>query len=333
MRREKPIAQTALNPEISVDIKQILELLGPEQLSGNDVTGGLLADALVSFSTAPTTATTTIRQLQASDPSGFAVAAVRLLASTEEKSPGVDYVAGLVISGNLWIEPLLDERVLTVEAAVPLAAKIAAVERCLDVYLVDKLVAKAGGDVSAIPSTAALRVLELVDAISDCSRLASHLVRFLRHPSDKVRSKAALLLGRANWNLARVETLLASDDKRVRANAVESLWGHQGPEVRKILWKAAEDKSGRVIVNALLGLCQTGDREAYSRLAKLAGTADPVLRSGAAWAMGETGDPEFGEALEKLERDSNAKVRAVAEKSRKKLGAPAAPDPPPAVNA
>jgi hypothetical protein len=250
------------------------------------------------------------------------VAAVRLLASADERSPGVEYIAGLVEAGKLWIEPLLDERALTMEAAVPLAGKLASVERGLDVHLVDKLVAQWGGDVSAIPSVAALRVLELVDKISDCSRLASHLVRFLRHSSPKVHSKAALLLGRANKNLARVKSLLASDDKRVRANAVESLWGHQGQDVRKMLWEATEDKFGRVVVNALLGLCQTGDREAYSQLGKLAGTPDPALRSGVAWAMGEIGDPEFGEALEKLQRDSNAKVRAVAEKSRKKLRVP-----------
>jgi hypothetical protein len=225
-----------------MDIRKILELLDAEQLPRNDATTKLLADAVASFSAHAASAATTIRQLQAGDPSGFTVAAVRLLASAEERSPGVEYIAGLVEAGKLWIEPLLDERVLTMEAAVPLAGKLASVERGLDVHLVDKLVAQWGGDVSAIPSVAALRVLELVDKISDCSRLASHLVRFLRHPSPKVHSKAALLLGRANKNLARVKSLLASDDKRVRANAVESLWGHQGQDVRKMLWEATEDK-------------------------------------------------------------------------------------------
>ncbi|MGH9593902.1 MAG: HEAT repeat domain-containing protein [Bryobacteraceae bacterium] len=307
-----------------MDIKQILELLDAEQLPGNDATSDFLSDAVASFPSRSASAATTIRRLQTGDPSGFAVAAVRLLASAEQRSPGAEYIASLVTAGNLWIEPLLDERVLSLEAAVPLAAKLVAVERCLDVQLVDKLVANAGGDVSAIPSATALRVLELVDAISDCSRLASHLVRFLRHPNAKVHSKAALLLGRANKNLTRVKNLLVSDDMRVRANAVESLWGHPGQDVRKMLWEATEDKSGRVVVNALLGLCQTGDRDAYLRLETLAQAADPALRSGAAWAMGETGDPDFGEALEKLEQDGDAKVRAVAEKSRQKLHGPEA---------
>ena len=77
-----------------------------------------------------------------------------------------------------------------------------------------------------------------------------------------------------------------------------------------------------MVVNALLGLCQAGDRNAYLRLAELGETSDPALRSGAAWAMGETGDLEFEEALEKLAQDGDAKVRAMAVKSQKKLRRP-----------
>jgi HEAT repeat protein len=165
-------------------------------------------------------------------------------------------------------------------------------------------------------------VLALVDAISDCLLLGSNLSRFLNHPSDRVRSKAALMLGRSNWNLTRIESLLASDDHRLRANAVESLWGHRHADVQNILWDATQDPCGRVVVNALLGLCQVGDRKAYSRLAELAETSDPALRSGAAWAMGEIGDPEFGDTLEKLVQDADVKVSDMARKSQKKLRGP-----------
>jgi hypothetical protein len=308
-----------------MDFKQILMLLGREQVPGDETISGLLADAVANFSTNPANAIGAIRQLQAKDPSGLVLAAMRLLVAAEEKSPGLQYIAGLLTAGNLLvdlIDPLLDERVLPLEVAVPLARRMAAVELLLDVHLVRKMMANAGGDVGAIKSATALHVLGLVGAISDCSRLTSYLVQLLRHPSAKVRSKAALLVGRANWNLTRVKSLLAADDGRVRANAVESLWGHRDSDVLTILWGATKDPCGRVVVNALLGLCQAGDREAYSRVAKLAEAANPALRSGAAWAMGETGDPEFGATLENLERDGDAKVRAMAEKSRKKLRPP-----------
>jgi hypothetical protein len=65
-----------------------------------------------------------------------------------------------------------------------------------------------------------------------------------------------------------------------------------------------------------------GDRKAYSRLAELAETSDPALRSGAAWAMGEIGDPEFGDTLEKLVQDADVKVSDMARKSQKKLRGP-----------
>jgi hypothetical protein len=298
------------------------ELLGPKPLLGEQTTASLFQDGVAAFPSNRVQAISAIRRLQTSDPAGLSLAAVQLLEGAEEKSPGLEGAAGLLTGAGLLAGLFLDKRCLSADAAVALARKIASVEPFLDVHLVRQVVENAAGKVGAIKIAEALQVLGLVDAISDCSRLGSYLVQFLNHPSDKVRSKAALMFGRSNWNLTRVERLLASDDNRLRANAVESLWGHRHSDVRKILWNATRDPCGRVVINALLGLCQAGDREAYALLASLAATADPVLRSGAAWAMGEIGDPEFGEALEKLAEDGDAKVRAMAEKSRKKLRTP-----------
>jgi hypothetical protein len=297
------------------------EPLGAKPLLGEQTTTSLFQDAVAAFRSNRVQAIGTIRRLQICDPSGLGRAAVEFLFSAEEESPGLEGAAGLLTAAGLLAGLFLDKRLLSLEAAESLAHKIASVQPFLDVHLVRQLVDNAAGKVGAIKNGEALQVLGL-DAISDCSRLGSYLVQFLNHPSDKVRSKAALLLCRSNWNLTRVERLLASDDSRLRANAVESLWGHRHPDVRKILWSATRDPCGRVVINALLGLCQAGDREAYAHLVALTRAADPVLRSGAAWAMGEAGDPEFAEALEKLAQDGDAKVRAMAGKSQKKLRAP-----------
>ena len=302
-----------------MDIKHILKLLGDQQVPGDEVTSGFLADALSNFAADPAGSRSVIRQLQAKDSSGFALAAVRLLVTSEEKSPGLQYIAGLITAGAVLLDPLLDERLLPLDVAVPLARKVTVAEPLLDVHLVRKMMENVKGDVNAISTTKALHGLGLVGAISDCSRLTFQLVQFARHPSAHVRSKAVLLLGRANWNLNRIKGYLEANDDRVRANAIESSWHHDTPEVLDILWKATNDRSNRVVVNALLGLCQAGDREAYARVYKLAGAPGAGLRSGAAWAMGEIGDMEFEETLEKLEKDGDAKVRAMAEKSRKKL--------------
>lgn len=224
----------------------------------------------------------------------------------------------LLESPNL-IESLLDERQLSLEQAIAMVRNLAPVEPLLDVQIMKAVLARSGADVAAVKAPAASRALQLVASFSNGARLTAYLVRFLRHPNAEVRSKAVLLLGRANLNLSRVRNFLSSCDGRVRANAVETLWGRQEPDVRAVLWEAAKDTHGRVAVNALLGLCKAGDREAPLRLEKLAGSPDPVLRSGAAWAMGETGNRDFVPVLQMLAQDPDPKVRAMTAKSLEQL--------------
>jgi HEAT repeat protein len=188
-----------------------------------------------------------------------------------------------------------------------------------DLRALQKVLAEGGRDMRTSNADALLEALRKVDPLADGSRLASCLVQFLRHPSPQVRSKATLLLGRANLNLNRVRGFLETGDDRSRANAVESLWGHVSLEnVRKLLWEAARDRNRRVVVNALLGLCKGGDRPAFGRLQALADSPDPVTRAGVAWAMGELEAPEFDAVLEKLEQDADEKVRSMVARSKKK---------------
>jgi hypothetical protein len=305
-----------------LDLKAIIKLLGKEHGSADAMTGAFLDDAVASFTAKPAAATKAIRQLQAGDPSGFALAAVRLLAAQTGKSPGAQYVAGLLFAGNLLMDPLLDEDALPLGVAIALARNLATAEPVLDASLLRKLLTKAGGDVRTIKTSSALRALRLVEAISDCSRLSSYLVQLLRHPSSEVQSKVALLLGRANLNLTRVKTFLGSGDARLRANTVESLWGHQSAAVQEVLREAANDSSGRASMNALLELCRQGDREAFERIGQAAASADAIQRSRAAWAMGQSGDPEFAALLAKLAADGDANVREMAHKGQAQLRPP-----------
>jgi HEAT repeat protein len=304
--------------------KQPLGTLGVKPVAGERTISGLLQSALAAFPGDRAGAIAAIQRLQSIDRLAVAHAAVQLLLSAEKISPGLQHVASLPGAGNLLAELLMNQQALSLEAAVTLARKVAGFDPRLDVRLVRKVIANGEHGVGSITDTVALRMLQLVDAISDCTLLGSCLIQFLRHPSEKVRSKAALMLGRSNWNPDRVEALLSSDDARLRANAIESLWGHRQADVRKILWQATEDPSGRVVVNALLGLYLAGDREATARLAQLADAFDSGLRASAAWAMGESGDPFFAEALDKLTEDSDARVSAMAVKSRMRLREPEA---------
>jgi hypothetical protein len=297
-----------------------------KRLSAGPAAAGVLQAAIARFPSQRGPAIHAVQHLQSSDPAGLAHAAIQILSEAEEKSPGLKNAVSLLTASNLLADLLLNRHILSLALATSLARKAKSIQPLLDVHLFRQVAASAAGKVIAIKDAEALHALELVGAISDCSCLGSYLIQFLNHPNDKVRSKAALMLGRSNWNLARLEGLLASDDNRMRANAVESLWGHRHADVQKILWKATQDRSTRVVINALLGLCKAGDRAAYTRLVELATTSDPALRSGAAWAMGESGAVEFEAALNALTEDDDPKVRAMAEKSRKKL--PPVPSPP-----
>jgi HEAT repeat protein len=307
--------------------RAILEILSRECPPGDELTAGVLEHAVALWASAPGAAIRALRQLHVRDPRGFTLEAVRLLISNAGGAPGLRCVADLVFNGNLLIDLLLDERALPLDAALRITSRLADVEPLLDARLVHRLIERTDAVVAAIERGAALRTLALLDAVPDCSHVAAHLVQFTRHPCPRVRSKAALHLGRANLNLDRVRSLMDATDPRVSANAVESLSGHHGPGVRTALWEAARSPHGRTATNALLELCRRGDRDAAGRLVAQAESTDPTLRAGAAWAMGQTRDPQFADVLKALERDDDPRVRAMAGKSAKKLGGQA-PRPP-----
>jgi HEAT repeat protein len=191
------------------------------------------------------------------------------------------------------------------------------------------------GEVGLIPPGIALRLLKILDKSSDCSRLTNHLIQFVRHPSQHVRSKGVLLMGRWNVNINRTKEYLLSPVPRVRANAVESIWDHPDAGIRKALQDCSRDSSQRVAVNALVGLSRLGDMEASRRLAGMAKSPDPVARAGAAWGMGHVNRAEmaaeFRAVLELLVADPDSKVADIARRSLEGLPPePVAqvPDPP-----
>ena len=89
------------------------------------------------------------------------------------------------------------------------------------------------------------------------------------------------------------------------ASAVEALWGVDTAEAKTVLRAAARDANNRVAGNALFALYGIGDTWAISELFKMAASDSPQVRSTAAWAMGETGDPRFSETLGRLMSESN----------------------------
>lgn len=125
----------------------------------------------------------------------------------------------------------------------------------------------------------------------------------LRHSGDsRVRSKLAAMLGKMVVAHDWFDGLRADPDPRVRANAIESLWGLEGAFAEACFRHALEDPHHRVVTTALVGLYQQGNVESVRRLAGLSGHPDAAFRAAAAWAMGRTGDPRYLPLLKSMRR-------------------------------
>ena len=109
-------------------------------------------------------------------------------------------------------------------------------------------------------------------------------------------------------------------DSRMRANAVEALWGDKTSRAASVLWRAATDVDNRVVGNALFGLYELQDQNVTPYILTMAGHEKPQFRATAAWTMGQTGDPQFLPALEKLTHDLYAPVRKSAARGVELIG-------------
>ena len=245
------------------------------------------------------------------DPPGFLRAACRIL-KANSKGPGVDYLIELLWSNPVLAASLIDPRLLSLEAAISFAKRWADYDPMLDIKLLHMGFPTDGGAICDIDIMRARRVLALVNEMPARRHILFPLVSLLRSPDPQVRSKAATLYGRTSRNAEWVRTRLGEADPRVRANAVESLWGEDSEAAQAVLKEASRDHHHRVAANAWIGLDQLGVRDVVSNLKKMAEGEDPMVRAAAAFAMGRTGHAEFKPVLEQMLKDSNPHARSQA---------------------
>jgi hypothetical protein len=256
-----------------------------------------------------------IRELLENDPKEFQEGVLRVLKS-RSTSRGVQFAVGLLLSSNNFM-PTLCDATLNLQEAASLARMALQIDPMLDANLAKKLADEAavGGPVANFG-----RLLDVLGEISTGSRITPSLMRLLSNPDLKIRSKVVLLIGRSIKSVSWVQSRLAESDPRTRANAVETLWGMETAEARKLLRTAARDGHNRVAGNALIALYRMGDVWMIPELFKMAVSESPMFRSSAAWAMGESGDPRFSETLARMvgESDANVRKRAFSALSRLK---------------
>jgi HEAT repeat protein len=240
------------------------------------------------------------------DPEVFYRTTIEILRKDAE-ARAAQHLVALLISGDLLFRALCDPS-LDRERAGELARQARLGDPAVDIRLARQLADSNSSDGSVAPGMAE-RLLEIVDQISDGNRLLPSLMRILRHDNPYLRSKAVLMIGRSGRSLSWIQKRLQESDTRVRANAIEAIWGVDSPQARELLNWATQDGNNRVVGNALLGLYRMGESSSLTRLAKMAGHDVPGFRRTAAWAMGETGDPRFSEVLGRMIADDNGGVR------------------------
>ncbi len=191
--------------------------------------------------------------------------------------------AALMDSG-LLIHALSEPAILELGDAIRVAK--AAVK--LDYRLDDKLLSRLTGSSrwpAGVPNAECARVLEVIDAISDCQRLVLPLMKFLKLPPHQLRSKAVKLVARARRNPGWAEAILADPDPRVRSNLIDGLAQQRGDQIDILLRKGAADRHHRVALAALLQLCQRGDQPSCEKIRRLAREGDAPHRRAAEWAL------------------------------------------------
>lgn len=143
-------------------------------------------------------------------------------------------------------------------------------------------------------------LLNLLEGASGGLTLLPALGQLRNSDDPRVRSSMALLLGKSERAQDWFRLLRSDPDPRVRANAIESLWGQQGPFAAACFESGAQDGHQRVVANSWLGLYLQGDAGAVAGLAGMAKHADPLFRSAGSWAMGRSKDPRFLPLLREL---------------------------------
>ncbi len=154
----------------------------------------------------------------------------------------------------------------------------------------------------------------------------SAIAKLLEDEDERVRASAVVLVGRMRNGNFEEQLLLATQDKdgRVRANAIEALAPLSDNAVARIK-ECLDDKNNRARVNAALLLYQREPKMVFESLVSLMASDNHLLRSSAAWALGQLPTDEGGALLiqalksETEEVVVNQVVRSLGNLSKKQL--------------
>ncbi len=216
-------------------------------------------------------------------------------------------------------DSLVDEIVSPVnggrEDAIRLFRRFAAVDPSFDVKLARRLPGRSYIGEEALDGPSAARALDVLDETSRGRRLLPIVGHLPNCGDSKLSAKATLFVGKRVQNPVWTAKQLKRPDQRVRASAVESLWGLDVPAALKLLDDCSVDRNNRVAGNALIGLHIAGRPDAANEILAMSRVGADGRRLTAAWALGQMTGDVYLERLTEMVRDENPQVRGMALRS------------------
>jgi hypothetical protein len=254
------------------------------------------------------------RRMLEKDPASSLQSACRVLKGSSG-GPGAEYLMEQLWSNPVLVGALIDPELLPLSVAIGFAKRWMQHDSLLDIKLLHLGFPSDATMVHAIDLVRAKRVLAIVNELPARRHILLPLANLLHSPDPKVRSKAASLYGRTSRNPDWVRKKLGETDARVRANAVESLWGNDSAAAAAVLREAMRDPHHRVMANALIGLHHMGGYDVTGDLKQMASGEDAMGRAAAAYAMGQVLSADLKPLLERMLKDANPQVRSQALRS------------------
>ena len=243
-----------------------------------------------------------LRELAAKEPQ-LAAEVLLPLYESGECGDATALVAGILGRNARAFERLCDPAI-PLQSAISLAQSMAKQEPRFDAHFAKNLLTD-----DQISEADLERGLSILEQLGSCGRLVPILIQLLRNPNSRVRSRAALTLGRIVPSRGLMSQLMRDRDDRVRANFVEGLWNSPHNCV-DLFRQALRDAHQRVVGNGLIGLHRTGhNRDVIHHLARMARNPDAAFRATAAWVMGQTGEDRYAAVLQHMVHDPDARVR------------------------
>jgi len=257
-----------------------------------------------------------IRAMAARAPDPLCTAALSVLAAQGDGND-LQWIYNQLVECPEFLMQVVSPSRMSRKELVELCRKWMAMDDQLDVRLARLTPGREGA--GKLPPETVVRVLDVLDEISPGPRLILLLNHLTKHSNRRIAAKATLLVGRRLRNQDWVARQMENDDGRVRASAVEGLWGVTSAAAQNHLWASLKDKNNRVVGNALIGLHQLGESGVNEFVKRMLEDPRPPFRWTAAWVMGRIGAPEFVEPLEQAKQDKEAHVRNAAERALEQI--------------